>query len=323
MELDTKDKKILSELCKNARTPSTKIAKAAGLSREVVDYRIKSMIKKGIIQSFITLVDTSKLGYSAYTLFLQLQNSDENIEAKIMSYLQKQPSILFISKSLGGWDIAVIFCAKNIEEFNSIITNISKTFSKYIRNLDTLVNKCEYSAVIPKIIQKTEFIEIPEISKETVEIDKKDIKILEALADNARAKIVDISKDLNISSDSVIYRIRNLSKRGIIKGFRPVINTSKFKCLRYVIVFELQSSKTEKEKNEFIGFLKELLYTSYIFECIGKYEIYVYFVIKEPENLRNILMEIKNKFTKLVKDYIILHMFEEYKNDYFSVGLFR
>ena len=52
-----KTNKILYELSKNSRIPTTRLAKTVGISREVADYRIKNLITQGIITSFITDID--------------------------------------------------------------------------------------------------------------------------------------------------------------------------------------------------------------------------------------------------------------------------
>lgn len=50
LKLNLKDRKILSILDMNARTPLSQIAKQVGLSREVVHYRIQQLEKKGAIE---------------------------------------------------------------------------------------------------------------------------------------------------------------------------------------------------------------------------------------------------------------------------------
>ena len=57
INLDKKDFKILLELDKNARQTDSKIAKKIGLSKQVVNYRIKNLIKDELITKFYTLVN--------------------------------------------------------------------------------------------------------------------------------------------------------------------------------------------------------------------------------------------------------------------------
>ena len=74
IKLDSHDKKILEILLKNARESLNKIGKKVRLSRENVDYRIKKMIKEGLINRFNTIIDEKKLGLLRYGVFLELIN---------------------------------------------------------------------------------------------------------------------------------------------------------------------------------------------------------------------------------------------------------
>ena len=61
MKLDLKDKKILYELDLNSRATLNEIAKKVGLSKQVVDYRLKNLIKNNVINRFYTAINFSKL----------------------------------------------------------------------------------------------------------------------------------------------------------------------------------------------------------------------------------------------------------------------
>ena len=64
--LSIKDRKILRELFDNARTPYSIIAKRVGLSKEVVNYRVKKLIERGILIRFNTVIDVNRLGWQVY-----------------------------------------------------------------------------------------------------------------------------------------------------------------------------------------------------------------------------------------------------------------
>ena len=62
-EINIKDRKILFELSRNCRLPTTQLAKRVGLSQQGITYRINRLIKTGIISDFITEIDLRKIGY--------------------------------------------------------------------------------------------------------------------------------------------------------------------------------------------------------------------------------------------------------------------
>ena len=136
VKLYLKDKKILSELDIDSRQSFTKIANKVGLSKEVVNYRIKRLINEGTIKGFYPIIDVSRFGYSSYRIFLRFQNLTTEKEKKIINYLQNQNSVGWIVFIRGNWDI-------NFVTWNSTNNNF-QTFwkintQKWINDLRTHV----------------------------------------------------------------------------------------------------------------------------------------------------------------------------------------
>ncbi len=69
-KLDLKDRKLLYELDCNSRQTIQQLAKKIGLSKDAVNYRINKLIRNGIIKSFNAVIDTGKLGFISFRLFL-------------------------------------------------------------------------------------------------------------------------------------------------------------------------------------------------------------------------------------------------------------
>ena len=55
IDIDKKDRKILYQLDLDSRQTVTQIGRKVNLKKDVVSYRIKKLIKKGIIKNFYTL----------------------------------------------------------------------------------------------------------------------------------------------------------------------------------------------------------------------------------------------------------------------------
>jgi len=66
--LDLKDRKILYYLDINSRQSNSDIAKKVGLSKEVVNYRIKRLEKEGIIKGYYTVLDFYKASKKVFLL---------------------------------------------------------------------------------------------------------------------------------------------------------------------------------------------------------------------------------------------------------------
>src|SRR3989344_2896696 len=97
IKLDAYDKKILELLLQNSRESINIIGKKVRLSRENVDYRIKRMIKDGLINSFNVIFDEKKLGLLRYGVFLELINLNNNNEKSILTYLKENKNVSWVS----------------------------------------------------------------------------------------------------------------------------------------------------------------------------------------------------------------------------------
>ena len=86
IKLDKTNLKILTELDKNCRIPTTRLAKKVNKSRQATEYRIKQLKENGIITGFNITFNPHKIGYKIYKLYLKLRNIPEEQE-KLFTYI--------------------------------------------------------------------------------------------------------------------------------------------------------------------------------------------------------------------------------------------
>ena len=126
MKLDLKDKRILKELFYNCRMSYSKIAKNVGLSKQVVLYRINRLLKLGLLRGFNTVIDLNKLGLNLFLVHVKMRyikNEDE-----VMTQLINHKNILWIIKSMGGFDLTLKICANNFIQANEIMQILASNF---------------------------------------------------------------------------------------------------------------------------------------------------------------------------------------------------
>jgi len=90
--IDLKDRKILYELDLNCRQSNTQIGKKVGLKKDIVSYRIKRMQDDGIITNFWTAINTYKLGYNVYRLYIAFQDVSIDVKNEIIQYFVEEKS---------------------------------------------------------------------------------------------------------------------------------------------------------------------------------------------------------------------------------------
>src|SRR3989344_6302313 len=114
LELDLKDRKILYWLDIDCRQTNSEIGKKVGLSKQVVDYRINRLLKDNIITRFVTVIDTYKLGFSKYKIYLSLENANKEIIQRIIEFLKQHKKTEWIATCSGKFDIIAGYIIKDI-----------------------------------------------------------------------------------------------------------------------------------------------------------------------------------------------------------------
>ena len=100
MELDLKDRKILSEIEMNARISFASLGKKVRLSKQVVKYRLEKLLKEEIIQGYNALIDLGRLGESIYVIYFKLVMISSKDEKKWTREIDKHPNVLAVGKNL-------------------------------------------------------------------------------------------------------------------------------------------------------------------------------------------------------------------------------
>lgn len=153
------------------------------------------------------------------------------------------------------------------------------------------------------IVKARAQILVPEIKK-PVKIDLNDRKILKCLEVNSRLSLTTIAKKVKLSKEVVFHRIKNLVNKGIIVDFYTAFNTDKFNFQRYEILFKLKAIKKDEREN-FINYLIEHPFVSWIMGYGGKYDFLVEICSKNVEHFQSVLFEIINSFQEIIYDYEI------------------
>lgn len=150
-----------------------------------------------------------------------------------------------------------------------------------------------------------------------VNLDKKDLKILQILDFNAREINSKIAKKLKISKPAVEYRINRLLKNKIIEGFYTVVDVSKLGFVPYRISIKLKDINEEKQK-EILDYLKKNNHVGWLFSLGGKWDVALTIYSRNIMEFEKVSKEILNKLTKniLEKTISIVTSIHSYPNKF-------
>ena len=161
-------------------------------------------------------------------------------------------------------------------------------------------------------------------------IDQIDKKVLFELEKNARRSVKEIAKKLGMKRDTVAYRIKQLEKNKIIKGYYSIIDASKigdYLLIRLYVKFQNTTPEIEKEIIEHFLSEKETftvykvegdwdLAIGFLGESLIKFDLYnKRFSEKYKKHIHEQYISFFREYIQYYKNYLI----EQNLRDYSSI----
>jgi len=322
---DLKDKKILYELSKNCRLPTSQIAKRVGLSQQVVDYRMQRLIKNNMITDFIAEVNLEKLGYHRHILYLQLKNVDEKNEKEILNSLIHHPFLTWITTSTGKWSIILDVIAKDLVHASHIVEEIKSKYGHFLGETK-IISQLSYHYFHSK------YYDFPGHSdqriykkqkKRTKELswDSLDLKLLSLLCNNAKLSFVQLSPLLHLTPNAIKNRLKKMIDQEVIKNFTIAPDKTKLGYEQYNVQFTFEQTNKEKEQR-LIHYLHTHPNINFYYKPLGPWDLEVGIFVRNPGELRKILLEMRTSFPDFIKIYDTVLFYEEPKSNRVPDGVF-
>ena len=318
VKIDLKDKKILYELDRDSRQSNNQIAKKVGLSEQVVGNRIKRLLDLGIIDYFYVKTNPAVLGYIHLKIYLRLHNITKQKEEELLNDLNQQKNIYWLASLRGKYDLVSSIYVKNIADFSRKYEEIFGKWRDYIleRNVVVLERAFTYTkaCLIPQ--QKSEEVIYSMGEEKSIQLDTIDHNLLKILNKEGRKPLIEISKQLNVSSDTVRYRINNLRKSGVITGFGVKIDYRKLNNTYHLIFLELQNMNQQKYiKLESLAKVNENIII--FIKTIGDHDIELEVETTNNDELDELMKILRDYFVSEIKDYEILEVTREHRMTYY------
>ena len=151
--MDKIDKKILQLLQDDAKTQHYKIAEQLKIGTSTVHFRIKKMIKKGIIKSFSAIIDPEKLGYNTKA-WIGISADPRRLN-DIATKLALYDEIQIVTTAAGDHEILLQIMTKNEKELWHFINDKIKTIEGIEREIHVSTFLDIYKEKYHRIVNKS------------------------------------------------------------------------------------------------------------------------------------------------------------------------
>ena len=315
VKIDLKDKKILYQLDLNSRQTLNTIGSKVRLNKTVVQYRINRLVKKGIIKNFYTSINFYKLGYINLGIYVNYQYYTPEIEKEIINYFVNSKQAWFIANIQGKFDLIVLFSVSNMNQFFSFWKKTLAKYRFYFQSAFISFFTKTYYLPISYLVDNQNNKERLELvdGGNKVDIDDTDKKILQYISLNSRKPLIEIAKDLKITSTTIANRIKQLENIKVINGYRINIDYLKLGYQLFNVHYNL---KNYDKIHQILSHLKRNPHLISASEVIDSCDISLNYHIKDFKDLHIIIKDTYNKFPNDIKNHMTNSFPEIYKQDY-------
>jgi len=315
INIDLKDRKILYHLDLNCRQSYSQIGKKVGLSKKVVEYRVKRMEKEKIITGYWTNIDSYRFGYQVYRYYIIFQNANNVIRNQIIKEISDYKNTWVINSVKGVYDLSIVFWVKSITQFYKFYESINDKYGDYFAEkiFSIYLNADRYPQTY--LVFNEKFLkerQKPEKvgANEPIDITYFDYLLLNELVENAKISSIELAKKLKTTSQKVRYHNNMLIKNGVIQGFHVKIDVSKFGLEQYKVDIWLRELSKRKE---IWNYFKDNPYVTFINTSAGYADIEIEFTIENSNKIVEIMDKLIANFPNSIRRYIYNSAKKPYK----------
>lgn len=135
-------------------------------------------------------------------------------------------------------------------------------------------------------------------------MEKSDLQIMEILAQNCRIPHTTIAQALNVSKDTVSYKIKHLEKTDFIKQYVLFVDARRLGFTRYHLLVKFDAGIGDKQK--LYEIISKHKFVMWVNSFIGRYDLQIIVDAMDSFHLNNIREELFELCNHKIKEYFIL-----------------
>ncbi len=308
MQLDAKDRKILQALDQDVRSSFSKIGKYARISKEVAQYRVKQLQKRGIITNFWAIPRIGT-GNRVYKLLLKNRSLSSDKKKEFIDFCVGNKAVSWFAQTEGNWDFVVSSYVRDDTTFSEFAISLLDRFGSYFKEKQ-IVKATGLILLNEKYLYDTPIAKVTEDSflKPIEKIDSRDQAIIRMLANNARASFTYMAKELGITAEAVRARFKTIMQRKLIIGMNPRISHEKIGLQYYHLFISIRNYGA---RDTLLKFYQQHPKCVFLMKHIGCYDLHLELVMKHDE-VESVIDELALRFGSDIESYELLRIQKEH-----------
>lgn len=288
------------------------LARVLNVRPHRIRYIKSQLTEKGII--FIRpFVDTFKLGFFEYKIYLSLDTKSRLRRTEVVRWLSNRSGVTFVGELASRYDLVFDILTRDPLELRKILFEISREVEVVIE--DRLV--CQVLAIT--FFEKTYLATLNKPRKalfkrfstaHTVELSTEQVKLLESLIREETYSETALSKSLGVPRTTLQNRLKNLEQLGIIKGIVQHIRAAPLGLQVKRLLVSCRHLDDVSRRHFYEHFLgtPEIVV---VVDCIGEWDFELSLEIENEEVLQRILNTLKARFAEQIKEVLEIEFFAQ------------
>jgi DNA-binding Lrp family transcriptional regulator len=145
-------------------------------------------------------------------------------------------------------------------------------------------------------------------------MDELNLKIIRALQINARKKLSDIAKKLNVAQSTVFERVKRLENDGFIKGYTAILDLEKFDYTVQALISVVLSKHDPDVIEKFYKNIRRLHGVRSCYHVSGRFDYFIHVAAKNLTELKQLVMKTISSAPGFIKSETFV-IFSEIKPD--------
>jgi len=314
LQLDKKDRTLLYLLDVNGRMNFAELARRTGMSKQRAQYRVERLEKEGFIKGYYAMIDTSRLGFTTFRVYLKFRNLVPEKQQEISEYLTSQKQVWAVVRIAGKWDVALGIAVEDIYQFYDVWDALLTRYLAYVKDYKISVYSPIYHFTKAYLLGKEDSTKIRILGgKGKAKIDAKDMVLLLALSKNARTSLIELAHNVKMTPEAISHRLKKLEKEGIIQGYRAMIDVTKLGYEFYKTEIRLARYDAIKQITEFCHRHPNIYQ---IDKTIGGETIEIEFHVRSLQEMLTIIGELEKQFPNTIESFDYITVLSEEKTTY-------
>ncbi len=310
VKLDLLDRKIIYELDLNARQPASKIAKRLKVAKETVNFRIKRLLKNDVIKGFYAMIDTSLINRFFFKIFIKFKEIHPDRRKKILDFLASQPKMSQVLLLEGIYDVQLFFLAEENSDLMRFMESLNSFCGDEIQKKEILITYTLYRFNQKFIYDgKRSLTTSVSTKKKGYKLDNVRFSVLREISKDARISVLDIARNLRISSQLAQYHLKKLVKDKVIVSTHIAINYDLLNMQHYHLTFQVNDHKILSQVIQFFNQKNKSIFAT---KMMGYYDGSAELIVKNNEELRKFVDELLAKFSEKITTLDIFLIYKEY-----------